>query len=119
MKARKYALILVLGLLSFSPIASAQSSGSAVQEIAPGVQSVDGGAVQSISVDIAALEAALAKKPSLSIVTKMLGAAPVVSPGPNGTMVHMYKVKDSATGAEKVALFFVQGRDKIIDHLIT
>jgi hypothetical protein len=91
----------------------------AVKEIAPGVTSIDGARVRVNSVDLASLEGIIRQTASLASVQQMLGVAEVVSPGPSGTMVHMYRITDTATNAPKLLLVFVQGSDHIVDHLVT
>jgi hypothetical protein len=88
-----------------------------VQDIAPGVRVVDGAKVPRLSLDATALQTAIKEKPSFRAVKKLLGGDGVTSPGGGGSTVHMYKLHDTVTGKDMVAILFVQG-DRIVDHLL-
>lgn len=87
-----------------------------VEDIAPGVRVVDGAKVPRLSLDATALRAAIQEKKSFRAVKKLLGGDGVTAPGGGGSTVHMYKLHDTATDKDMVAILFVQG-DRIVDQL--
>lgn len=113
--------ILIAACAALGPYAlpANAQSGPAVQEVAPGVTIVDGARVRVNEVDLASLEETINRTASLAAVQGMIGVAEVISPGPGGTEVHMYRLTDTATNAPKLLLVFVQGRRRIVDHLIS
>jgi len=104
------------GLVAAGP-AEAWADPPGVTTVAPGVQVIDGAKVPRQSVDASALEALIKDKKSLRAVKKFLKADAVTSVGPGGSTVHMYKIHDTATDKDLIAILFVKG-DEIVDHLV-
>jgi hypothetical protein len=99
------------------PSAAQDGPAPGVTDVAPGVRVVDGAKVPSTSLDAAALDAAITAKKSLRAVRGLLGGNGITSEGPSGTMLRMYKVRDTVTGKGMVVVLFVKG-DEIVEHLI-
>ena len=112
------ACAVALAVLAVSQSSAAQTERiPGVEDIAPGVRTIDGSKVPSLSLDASALEAAIKEKSSLRAMRKLLGGDGIASIGPANTVTHMYKVHDTVTGKDLVVILFVKG-DTIVDHLI-
>ena len=48
----------------------------------------------------------------------MLGSEGITNPGPQGTITHMYKLRDTDDKQDKVLILFVKG-GKVLDLLLT
>lgn len=88
-----------------------------VEQVAPGVQRIDGSKVQVLNLDVTALEAALTANPSFAAARKLLGRNGIPSVGPGGSTVYMCKVRDTVSNANKIVILFVKG-DVILQHSI-
>jgi hypothetical protein len=115
---RKAALAATSLIALVCSVSSAAQETPGVTQIAPGVRRIDGSQVPSVEIDRPALEAALIRGGAFRDVRRMLGGSGIESPGPAGTVTHMYKVRDRATAEELVLIVFVKGRT-IVDSLLT
>ena len=104
------------GLLSIPATGFAQPAG--VTEVAPGVRVIDGSKVAVLSLSGAAIRQAVADNPKFSAIKKMLGSEGITNPGPQGTITHMYKLRDTDDEQDKVLILFVKG-GKVLDLLLT
>ena len=96
----------------------AQSSGTpGVTEAAPGVQRIDGAKVPSTRLSVSALKAAIEGDRSYSKIKRLFTVAGIASPGPAGTTTYMFKVHDTDTEKDVVAILFVKG-GSILNYLI-
>jgi hypothetical protein len=109
-------LLAATSALAIPAAAYAQQAG--VTEVAPGVREIDGAKVAALSISGTSVKAAVAADPKFSAIKKQLGGDGIASPGPSGTITHMYKLRDTDDGKDKVLILFVKG-GKVLDLLLT
>ncbi|AOL23014.1 hypothetical protein Ga0102493_111995 [Erythrobacter litoralis] len=105
-------------LFSNNPLAAQAVSEPGVTEPVPGVRVIDGSKVSQRPVSSSALLTAIAADPGFKGIAKLLGGKGIESPGPQGTVTHMYKIRETDSDTDKVVVLFVKG-GKVVEHLIT
>lgn len=112
-------LLIALTVTTSSSTVQAQSTNPpGVTEVAPGVREIDGGKVPSTQISVSALKAAIEKDRSFAATKRLFAVPGIASLGPAGTTTYMYKVHDTDTNVDMVAILFVKG-GRVLNYLIS
>lgn len=111
-------LSMLVAAAASQPVLAQSSNIPGVTEAAPGVQSIDGAKVPSTRLSVSALKAAIEGDRSYSKIKRLFTVAGIASPGPAGTTTYMFKVHDTDTDKDVVAILFVKG-GSILNYMIS